>query len=76
MGCVRSDTLGQSKNLSVALPCAEASHAGLTVESCPEVLSSLELNVFGRTLGDSGGWRAVQDAAIGDCVTNPHLIKR
>ena len=38
----------------------EASHAGLTVESCCEVLSTLELNVFGRTLADRATWTAVQ----------------
>lgn len=30
------------------------------MESCPEVLSTLELNVFDRTLGDRGAWTAVQ----------------
>lgn len=59
----------------IVLP-AEASHAGLTVESCPELLASLELAMFGRTLGDAGAWRSCQDAAIEDAISNAHLIKR
>jgi len=55
---------------------AEASHAGLTVESCLELLASLELAMFGRTLGDAGAWRRCQDAAIEDAISNAHLIKR
>jgi len=47
---------------------AEASHAGL--------LASLELAMFGRTLGDAGAWRRCQDAAIEDAISNAHLIKR
>lgn len=46
------------------------------MESCPELLSGLELHMFGRTLGGAGVWRACRDAAIEDAISNPHLIKR
>ena len=61
----------------VPLLCSpEASHAGLPVESCPELLSRLELAAFGHCLSGAHTWRAVQDAAIEDATSNPHLVKR
>ncbi len=58
------------------MPSAEASHAGLTVESCTEVLTALECSLFGGTLAPSAAREAVRRAAIADAATNPQLIKR
>ena len=43
------------------------------MESCCEVLSTLELNVFGRTLADRATWTAVQ-VRDRSCCAAPLLL--
>ena len=53
---------------------AEASHAGITVESCTVVLPALELAMFGRTLSDADLWRRRQEQATANVVCNPFFL--
>lgn len=55
---------------------AEASHAGITVESCVEVLTALEVSMFGCTLAPLSARQAVRHAAVVDSATNCHLINK
>ena len=53
---------------------AEASHAGITVESCATVLSALELAMFGRTLASEAAWRQREAQAISNVISNPFFL--
>lgn len=56
------------------LGCAEASHAGITVESCALVLSHLEVAMFGRTLATEEQWRQREAQAIANVINNPFFL--
>lgn len=53
---------------------AEASHAGITVESCVEVLTALEVAMFGCTLAPRSARQAAHHSAIVDAAKNRHLL--
>eukprot|EP00208_Stichococcus_sp_RCC1054_P002049 CAMPEP_0206145020 /NCGR_PEP_ID=MMETSP1473-20131121/26142_1 /ASSEMBLY_ACC=CAM_ASM_001109 /TAXON_ID=1461547 /ORGANISM="Stichococcus sp, Strain RCC1054" /LENGTH=636 /DNA_ID=CAMNT_0053541071 /DNA_START=476 /DNA_END=2386 /DNA_ORIENTATION=- len=65
-----------AKRMRCSLLVTEASHAGLTVESCVEVLAALECSLFGGTVAAPATREAAHRAAIADAASNPHLIKR
>ncbi len=53
---------------------AEASHAGITVESCTVLLPALEVAMFGRTLSDAELWKRRQEQATANVVCNPFFL--
>ncbi len=53
---------------------AEASHAGITVESCTVLLPALEVAMFGHTLGDAELWKRRQEQATANVVCNPFFL--
>lgn len=53
---------------------ADATHAGVTVENAIELLTQLELNMFGVTVSSLEDRKARQQEAFDKAIINPFFI--